>query len=78
MATKKIDWNAHAKQILKSEMMRRGITNEALVLKLKDIGVKETKSSVESKIYRGTFSAAFFLQCLNALGIKNLNAEITT
>ena len=70
------DWNEQAKRLLKSELVRRGITNEELVSMLDDIGVEETKTSIDSKISRGTFSATFLLQCLNAIGCKNFIAEI--
>ncbi|MDI9366521.1 MAG: DUF6471 domain-containing protein [Flavobacterium sp.] len=71
-----IDWNEKAKRLLKSELVRRGISTEHLVGLLQNIGVEETKASVDSKISRGTFSAAFLIQCLNAMGIKNFNPEI--
>lgn len=71
-----VDWNEEAKRLLKSELVRRGITNEELANLLETIGVEETKTSIDSKISRGTFSAAFLLQCLNAIGCKNVAAEI--
>jgi hypothetical protein len=71
-----IDWHEQAKCILKSELIRRGVSNEALVSLLKNIGVTETKTSIDSKISRGAFSAAFLLQCLNAIGCDSFNAEI--
>lgn len=71
-----VEWNEEAKRLLKSELVRRGITNEDLVYLLEAIGVEETKTSIDSKISRGTFSAAFFLQCLNAIGCKNISAEV--
>lgn len=72
------DWNEQAKRLLKSELVRRGISNDELVGRLQAIGVEETKASVESKISRGTFSAAFLLQCLNAIGCKNFVPEVET
>lgn len=63
-----MNWNAEAKNVLKSELVRRGISHEMLVMLLKDIGIKETKNSIDSKMSRGSFSAAFLLQCLNAIG----------
>lgn len=71
-----IDWNEQAKRLLKSELVRRGITNDELVRLLENIGVEETKASIDSKISRGAFSAAFLLQCLNAIGCKNLITEV--
>lgn len=73
-----LDWNEQAKRLLKSELVRRGISNEELVSRLEGIGVDETKASVESKISRGTFSAAFLLQCLNAIGCRNFISEVET
>ena len=71
-----IDWNEKAKRLLKSELVRRGVTSEDLVALLENIGVEETKASVDSKISRGTFSAAFLIQCLNAIGVKNFIPEV--
>ncbi|WP_179830222.1 DUF6471 domain-containing protein [Spirosoma fluviale] len=73
---KEIDWNEKAKRLLKSELVRRGVTNESLTSLLEEIGVEETKAGIDSKISRGTFSAAFLLQCLNAIGCKSFVCEI--
>lgn len=70
------DWNEQAKRLLKSELVRRGITNEELVGLLGKIEVRETKASIDSKISRGTFSASFLLQCLNAIDCKNFVSEV--
>ena len=70
------DWNEKAKRLLKSELVRRGVTTEDLVLLLENIGVVETKASIDSKISRGTFSAAFLIQCLNAIGVKTFVPEV--
>ena len=56
--------NKKVKCLLKSEMVKRGISTTDLMLLLNQQGLKETKSSIDSKISRGTFSASFFLQCL--------------
>ncbi len=69
------DWNDKVKRLLKSELVRRGISNSHLVLLLENIGVEETKSSIDSKISRGTFSACFFLQCLTVIGCKKLEIQ---
>jgi len=70
------DWNEQAKRLLKAELVRRGIGNERLVEMLEDIGVEETKASIDSKISRGTFSAVFLLQCLEAIGCKTLTSDL--
>lgn len=67
------DWNEKMKCLLRAELVRRGITNSELVELLKLIGVDETKSSVDSKISRGTFSASFLAQCLIAIGCDKID-----
>ncbi|MFH6603272.1 DUF6471 domain-containing protein [Maribacter algicola] len=62
-----VDWNEQSKRLLKSELVKRGISHEELAFLLNELGARETKASIDSKISRGTFSAAFLLQCLNAL-----------
>ena len=70
------DWNEKAKRLLKSELIRRGIGSGDLVTLLENIGVEETKASIDSKISRGTFSAAFLIQCLNAMGVRSFVPEV--
>ncbi|MCA0235779.1 MAG: DUF6471 domain-containing protein [Bacteroidetes bacterium] len=70
-------WHNKVKRLLKSEIVRRGITYEQLVGLLADIGVEETKASIDSKMSRGTFSAAFLVQCLVAIGCKSFCPEIS-
>jgi hypothetical protein len=70
--TPKIDWNAKAANLLKSELKRHGLTYGGLVEKLAAIGVEEKEVNVRNKLSRGAFTAAYFLQCLEAVGIKEL------
>lgn len=70
-----IVWNHEAKFLLKSELVRRGVSREQLVKLLAEIGVAETKASIDSKIARGTFSATFLLQCLTAIGCKSISVN---
>lgn len=69
------NWNELSKRLLKAELVKRGISHEELAKRLNKLGLKETKSSVDSKICRGTFSASFLLQCLNVIGCNNLAFE---
>lgn len=71
-----IDWNDKVKRLLKSELVRRGINSEDLVYLLRNIGVEETKASIDNKISRGTFKATFLIQCLNAMGCRSFVPEI--
>lgn len=71
----KMDWNINAKRVLRTEIVRRGITYRGLSEMLEKIGVKETERSIQGKIARGTFSFAFFLQCMKAMGAKKVELE---
>ena len=70
-----VDWNDKVKRTLKSELIRRGISNALLANLLKEIGVEETKASIDSKISRGSFSACFFIQCLSVIGCHKIEIE---
>lgn len=61
-------WSNYAKSLLKSELAKREMSHQQLSELLNDIGVQETKSSIDSKISRGSFSAAFFFQCMKVMG----------
>lgn len=70
-----VNWNDKVKRLLKSELIKRGISNTKLALMLNEIGIKETKASIDSKISRGTFSACFFFQCLSVIGCTKIEIE---
>ena len=59
---------ALAANLLKAELKRKGVTYAQLVDKLEEIGVDEKEVNVRNKLSRGKFTAAFFLQCLSAIG----------
>lgn len=61
-----------AKGILKAELKRRGMTYADLVARLAEHGVAETEANLRNKISRGSFTAAFFLQCLIAIGCEHV------
>lgn len=66
------DWNICIKRYLKAEMIKRGISSEDLSQLLLEKGVMHSRSSIDSKISRGRFSAVFFVQCLSAMNCKGI------
>lgn len=68
-------WNDKVKRLLKSELVKRGINTEELAHLLNMRNIKETKSSIDSKISRGSFSAAFFIQCLTVINCSKIEIE---
>ncbi len=69
-------YEAKVKNLLKGELKRRGVTYAQLVEKLAAIGVTETERNLSNKISRGGFTAAFLLQCLEAIGCRSVHLPI--
>lgn len=68
----KTDWEAHAANLLKAELKRKGVTYAQLVERLAEIGVDEKEVNIRNKLSRGKFTAAFMLACLEAIGAADL------
>jgi hypothetical protein len=66
------EWEIKAANILKAELKRKGVTYAQLVEKLAVVGISEKEVNVRNKLSRGKFSAAFLLQCLQAVGSTDL------
>ncbi|MBW8300781.1 MAG: hypothetical protein K0M60_14360 [Hydrogenophaga sp.] len=56
-----------AANLLKAELKRKGVTYAQLVERLAQLGVDEKEVNVRNKLSRGKFTAAFLLQCLEAI-----------
>ena len=61
-------WTIAAKNILKGELKRRGVTYAQLAQRLGELGVAENERNLNNKISRGGFTAGFFVMCLEAIG----------
>ena len=67
-----VEYETRAKNLLRGELRRRGITSAELAEKLAAMGIHETERNLNNKISRGGFTTAFFLQCLKAIGCRSL------
>lgn len=67
------DWQAQAKGIIRGELKRRNLSYADLAARLTALGVSETERNVSNKIARGGFTAVFFLQCMEAIGVHTLH-----
>lgn len=70
-----VEYEERAKNLLKGELKRRGVSYRDLAEKLEVLGVSETERNIANKISRGGFTAAFFLQCLQAVGCRSVVLE---
>ena len=66
------EWERKVANTLKAELKRQGVTYAQLVDRLADIGIVEKEVNIRNKLSRGKFSAAFLIQCLEAIGLKSL------
>lgn len=69
------DWPAYAKGILRAEMLRKGMSYADLVSALERVGVKESEANLRNKVSRGSFTAAFLFECMDAMGVKTLHLD---
>jgi Domain of unknown function (DUF6471) len=67
-----VEYETKAKNLLKSELKRKGVTYAQLAEKLGAMGIQETERNLNNKISRGGFTGAFLLQCLNAIGSNDI------
>ena len=68
-------WELRAKQMIRNELVRSGVTHEELVRRLAHIGVTENVPNLRNRISRGRFPAAWLLQVLAALGAKAIDID---
>ncbi|MEO9969728.1 MAG: DUF6471 domain-containing protein [Hyphomonadaceae bacterium] len=61
------DWAKHAKNVLRSELTRQGVTVRELARRL-----DQDDKILANKISRGKFTAAFMFQCLDAIGVSEV------
>lgn len=66
------DWKAQAKQLIRAELRRRNLSYADLAARMETIGLTVNERTIANKIATGGFSAVFFLQCMDAIGVKNL------
>ncbi len=62
--------------LLKAELKKRNLTYKDLAERLTAAGNPDGAANIANKISRGSFSAAYFVQCLEAIGCKNLSLTI--
>lgn len=69
------EWPNKVKGLLKSELKRRNVSYKQLADKLEALGIRETERNINNKISRGGFTAAFFIQCLVAIGCQTIRID---
>ena len=70
------EWKDRVRGILKAEIARRNVKYKDLSVTLEELyGVKESPQNLSNKIARGTFSAIFMFQILEAIGCPEITLK---
>lgn len=69
------DYQTVVKGMLKAELKRRDLSYADLAKKLKTLGVFDKERNISNKIGRGTFTAVFFFQCMEAIGVRTIHLD---
>lgn len=67
-----VNWQQEARRLLRAQLVNKDLNYKELSRALEAVGVDESAKSLSNKINRGTFSLAFFLQCMRALGVTSV------
>lgn len=72
------DERAHrwVRNFVRSEMVKREVTYAQLSKLLELVGLHLDERNLRNKVTRGTFSGAFFVQCLAAMGCKTITIDL--
>lgn len=62
--------------VIRAAMVKRGISYADLAERLALMGIEENERNLRNKVARGTFSAAFLVECLAAIGVRHLEIDI--
>mgnify|MGYP006897503655 CR=1 FL=1 len=72
----KHDWEVAAKSLLKTELARHNMGYRDLSVKMEEMGIPySSPDNLKSKVNRGSFSAAFLIQVLIAIGSEQLDIK---
>lgn len=72
---KELHWEKKIKGLLKAEIVKRNLSRQDLIDRLRTVGVDTTQASLNNKLSRGSFSAVFLIQCLTAIECNELKIK---
>jgi len=71
----KTTWDTKACNLLKAEIVKRGLSYDDLRVALEKVGIQKSVSNLTKMINEGKFRFAFFLQCAVAIEMKTLRLD---
>ena len=76
MADIEKEWQDRVRGMLRAELARRNLNYVDLAERLRSVGITETPKNLSNKIARGMFTAAFFMQCMAAIGCRTIRLDV--
>ena len=70
-----VEYETRAKNLLRAELKRKGVSYARLAEILTERGVPENERNLNNKISRGGFPASFLLLCLEAIGVESVTLK---
>ena len=70
------EWQDRVRGMLRAELARRNLSYVDLADRLRAIGVEDTPKNLSNKIARARFTAAFFMQCMRAIGCRTIDLDV--
>lgn len=67
------EWSEAAKRLLKAEMERHNVSYSQLAALLERDGVPASAESLVTRVNRGAFTFAFFIQAVTAMGCDTVH-----
>ena len=68
-------YEERAANLLKAEIKRKGLTYAQVIERMEANGVSENERNLRNKLSRGKFTAAYFLQVMEAIGAFEIRLE---
>lgn len=69
------EWQDRTKNLLKAELKRKGVSYKDLAEKLTALGFPDSERNISNKLSRGSFTAVFMLQVLEAIDVQELRLK---
>lgn len=75
-ATRAIDWEEQSRRLLKAELARAGVSYKVLAARLQTMGISDNEAAIASRVSRGKFTLAFFLQTMRAIEVDDVSLRL--
>jgi hypothetical protein len=69
------EWQNRVRGIVKGELARRHVSYKELAERLAALGIHETEANIANKLSRGSFTAVWLVQVMDAIGSRIIRLD---